>query len=330
MIRRAAVLAVFAALALGCSNAGEQRLLTIGDPGVVKGLVFFDVNGDRAVNTGDDSVKNVTVRLITLSGHDTIASGTTAASGQFRINAVPVGTYKVVLDVTPLSDTAVVEIQDSAQVTILPKDSSSVLIGISYPHVSIRAARTPALVPLGRKVFVEGIVLNSQGSFTDKTIHFQDTSAAIRASRVFTTAAAPGDTVRIRGTVAADTTGLRKLDVVTVYIINQSFAPAPVTVTTAQAKTAVSGARDAQLLRLASVTVADTVASNLGLILQVTDASGGMDVLLDVSWLTTARPPGFPYVPGKKFDIVGLAVPSGTPGIWLLKPRSQFDLVVVP
>ena len=33
------------------------------------------------------------------------------------------------------------------------------------------------------------------------------------------------------------------------------------------------------------------------------------------------------FIPGNKFDIVGLLVPSGAPGIWRLKPRSVLDTV---
>lgn len=324
--------ALLASAALGCSNAGENRLLTVSASGIVKGLVFFDKDGDLALSAADDSVHNIRVRLLTLSGSDTVASVLTPLSGQYRISGVPVGTYKVVLDQSTLSDTAVIARQDSTQVTVLPDDSAIVVIGIGYPHVSVKAAR--ALAP-GKKVFLEGIVLNGPNVFSDTTMHLQDTSAAIRMTRLVATPAAAADSVRVRGTVSTRD-GQPTLDVVTTFIVNPSFLPSATTVTTGQASTAVNGTRDAQQLQILLAVVTDTSTDVNGFHLTVNDslsASGALDVLLDpVAFAGAPIPPAFnsPYVPGSKFRIVGLAVPTGTPGIWRVKPRSQSELVKLP
>lgn len=335
-MRRALLGAILAAATtLACSNAGEDRLLAVSSTGIFKGLIYFDLDGDRvATAAGDDSVRNMTVRLVTLGGDDTVASATSAISGLFRVAGVPVGTYRVVLDTTPLADTATIAQQDSLQVTILPGDSIGVIIGVSYPHVSIRAARTPALFPLGRKVFVEGVVLNAPFNFRDTIMHVQDTSAAIRATRVLATGAQAADSVRLRGTISIRN-GQRTLDVVTVFIQAAVFLPPSTQLTTAQAASADGGTRDAQQISVLNVTITDTVTVSPDCRLTVNDSAGTgvLQVILDPSpaafgnVIPPCVGPGFPWTPGKRFDIVGLAVPSLTPGIWLLKPRSSTELV---
>jgi hypothetical protein len=308
--------------AAACSNAGEGRLLSIASKGVVKGLVYFDLDGNLAPSAGDDSLKGVRVSLLSLSSGDTAASGLTAVSGQFLLSNVAVGTYRVAVDTTLLADTAVIAKLDSAQVTVLPGDTTAFTVAASYPHISVRAARTT--VPQGRRVFVEGIVLNARGTFRDTTMHVQDTSAAIRTTRVRVTTAQPGDSVRIRGTTSLRD-GQRTLDDITTIVLRGSFLPPFTTVTTLQAASASGGALDAQQLQVLSATVTDTATVGGDFRLIVNDGSGALEVLLDAT-AVPPTPPGL-YVPGNKFDIVGLAVPTSVATVWRLKPRTAADLV---
>ena len=327
-MRRAWMAAAATLIALGCSNAGESRLLGVSGKGVAKGIIYFDLDGNKIISGGDDSVKNMTVRLVTLNGRDTVASATTLASGEWRAANVPVGTYRVVLDTTPLSDTATVVQQDSLRVTILPDDSSSVVIGVSYPHLSIRQARTPASVPLGRKVFIEGIVLNASFDFRDTTMHIADTSAAIRMTRVIVNSAQAADSVIARG-ITSTRAGQRTLDQVSIFGVSSSFLPTAVTLTTAAATTADGGTRDAQLVEVLNATIVDTLGAGNrtpDYIFTVNDGSDSLTVVLDATAFSSVSLPGL-FIPTNKFDIVGLLVPSGTPGIWRLKPRSLSDTV---
>jgi hypothetical protein len=329
-MRRAIIAALMTAGALACSNSGENRFLSVSTTGVVKGLVFFDKDGDLALGAADDSVHGIKVQLVTLNGSDTVATATTPLSGQYRIANVPVGTYKVVLDKTTLIDTAVIALQDSAQVTVLPNDSAVVVIGIGYPHVSIRVARTT--VPLGHRVFITGIILNSPSTFSDTTMHVQDTSAAIRMTRVVATPAAAADSVRVRGTVSTRD-GQRTLDVVTTFVVAPSFLPSATTVTTGVAKIAANGSLDAQQVQILLATVTDTSRDTEGFHLTVNDSSGALDVLLDpLQFPPSVLPPvaSSPYIPGSKFRIVGLVVPTAAAGIWRVKPRSQAELIKLP
>ena len=323
--RRLAVTAALLAAA-ACSNAGETKLLSVSATGVVKGLVYFDLDGNSAPTTGDDSVKGMRVSLLTKSSGDTVATAVSLTSGQFRMANVPVGTYRVVVDTTLLADTAVIAKIDSTEVTVVPGDSNQFFVGAGYPHVSVRAARTT--VTLGHKVFLEGIVLNAPGNFRDTTMHIQDTSAAIRTTRVLATQAQPSDSVRVRGKVSTRS-GQRTLDNITTFVLRASFLPPVATVTSAKAVTAAGGTRDAQQLQVLLATITDTLSTGGDFLLTVNDGTGALEVLLDGTADPQFRPPLLPglFVPGNKFDIIGLAVPSSTAGIWRLKPRNAAELI---
>jgi len=316
------------AVLLGCPNSGEDRLLTVGATGIVKGYVVFDANGSRTVDQGDDSLAGIRIRLVTTSTRDSVASAASLPSGAYRMGTVPVGKYLVVVDTAPLSDTAIVAKLDSTTITVEPGDSVSVNVLISYPHVSVREARTT--VPLNRKVFIEGIALNATSTFRDTTLHVSDTSAAIRATRLRSgSQAAPYDSVRLRGTTS-QRSGQRTVDDVSAFFVGSAQPPTAIALTTAAAAGAQSGTLDAQLVQVSNATVSDTASvpypfgPGIDFRLTVTDGSGALEVLLDL----TAVPnlPAGLYVPGNKFNIVGLLVPTGVAGVWRLKPRSSQDL----
>ena len=333
MRRRAAVFAL-ALAAAACSNAGEGNLTSVAKSGTVKGFVYFDLNGNRAIDpTSDDSVKNIRVRLVAQNARDTIASALSDVHGFFQMTNVPVGTYLVRVDTTPLADTAIVAALDSTEITLLPDSNVAFNVGISYPHVTIAQARGPTMA--GRKVFVEGIILNVPSLFRDTTMHVQDNTAAIRMGRVLQPSAPifQADSARFRGTVGVRS-GQPSLEDVATFRITARFAPAATTVTAVQASTAVSGTRDAQQLRVLNVTVTDTatVTGDFRLTVQDTPAGAGtLEVLIDCGGTPPAfnctQGPGSVLIPGNRFNIVGIAVPTGTAGIWRLKPRSAAEIV---
>ncbi len=328
--RRVWVSGILAAALWSCNNAGESRITAVNATGVVRGVIFFDLNGNGVPDAGiDDSVRNIRVRLVMTTTQDSVAGAVSLVSGAFRMTDVPVGRYRLVVDTVPLADTAVVTRIDSAEVSVLPSDSLFITVALSYPRVSIRQARTT--VPLGRKVFITGVVLNSATQFRDTTMHVQDTSAAIRTTRVRPTAAAPGDSVRIRGTTS-QRNGQRTLDDVSTFTLVQTFLPAASSVTTAVAATAQNGALDARQVLVTNVTVSDTAPVGADFRLTVSDGSGPLEVLLDGQADPAFRAPLLPgvYKVGNRFNIVGLAVPTGTPGLWRIKPRSAQDLQIQP
>lgn len=319
-------------LVLGCSNAGETRLLTVDAFGTVRGFVYFDLNGNRIIDAADDSVQNITVRLLTQGTRDTVASANSDVHGFYRMANVPVGRYLLVADTTPLLDTAVVVQQDSTITTVVPFDSVQLNIGISWPHVTIAQAR--ALAP-GRRVFITGIALNSLNNFRDTTVHVQDVTAGIRMTRVLATPVVASDSIRARGTTArrqvSPTVSQPTLDNVTVFIITPRFLPPADTLSTFEAASAASGARDAQQVLVLNATISDTMPVGGDFRLTVNDGSGALEVLLDTSAPGNFNPPGACpgpcWIPGNTFNIVGIMVPTATAGIWRLKPRNPTELV---
>jgi hypothetical protein len=99
--------------------------------------------------------------------------------------------------------------------------------------------------------------------------------------------------------------------------------PPPEAVATGVAASADGGRLDAALARLAGITVADTVTTAAGFVLTADDGSGAVEVLLDadVSFDLAGLEPAVVV------DVTGVLVPSGA-GIWVLKPRSDADIVI--
>jgi hypothetical protein len=197
---------------------------------------------------------------------------------------------------------------------------------LPLPVSSIRVART---LPAGRSVVVVGVALNASTTFADTTVHLADTSGVIRLTRLRGTVVA-GDSVRIRATVGTRN-GQPTLDAGTVTALGQGLYPTAPVLTTLAAAGAVGGTRDAQMVVVPGMVVSDTARTSQSFVLTASDGSGLLEVQLDRtadSAFQAANLPGA-YVPGNKFDVVGLLAPMGA-GKWRLRPRSAADLSAVP
>lgn len=319
----AGVTAASAALGIACSNAGEDRLVGIGGTAVVQGFVFQDLNGSRILDQGDDSLANVRIKLVALG--DSVAGAASQLSGRYTMSGVPVGSYGVVVDLAPFTDTVVIARLDSAQVTLRPGDSVRVDVLLGYPHVTIAQARA---LPVGRKVFIVGVALNDLGRFRDTTVHFQDSSGALRLARVLTPGIGGSDSLRVRGTTARRA-NQPTIELASVLLqFGSAFPPTAPTLTTAQAASAAGATRDAQFVRIDSALVSDTLAAGGDWRLFVDDGSGPLEVLLDAASVPQFAPAAARsvYRPGNTYRIFGLLVPTGTPGVWRLKPNAVTDL----
>jgi len=107
--------------------------------------------------------------------------------------------------------------------------------------------------------------------------------------------------------------------------------PGAVSLTTAAAATAAGATRDAQLVTVHGAVISDTARTATSFVLTVSDGSGPLVVQLDQTAdpaFQTASLPGN-FVPGNKFDVLGVLVPTGT-GTWRLRPRSAADLTNIP
>lgn len=327
MMRRAMLpVALLAAVAGGCENAGADRSLGLSATGVIVGSVVFDVNGSGIADEGDAPFVGARIRLLQPTSRDTVLRATSDADGVFAFGAVPVGTYAIVVDSASAGDTARVTGIDAGTVTVRPGDSVDVTGLIGFPQ---RAAIEVRTRPLGERLFLTGVALHARDIFSDTLLHVVDTSGAIRAVRLRPGSAVigAGDSVRLRGRIA-ERLGQRVLDDVTVFDLGPTLIPTISTVTTANAATAAAGTLDAALVRVVNALVSDTATVGGHLTMTVNDGSGALSVRLDRAADVAFRPPLAPnfFGVGARFDLVGVLVPSGT-GTFVLRPRSSLDLV---
>ncbi len=314
-----ALLAALPAIA-GCNAAGTGDTLSIDAIGSVGGFVFFDANGDRRVDEGDSPLAGIEVLLISAPGQDTVAQALSNPEGLYVMPFVPVGNYDLLVGLGDAADSVEVVSIDTSTVTLAKDDSVDINIAVSFPIVSIATARD---LPLGTRVFVEGVALNSPGTFGDSTVNLEDPTAAIRATRVVQSQIFAGDSVRFLGT-RNRRDGQPTMDQATSFFLGIVGAPAPFVVTTATAASANAGQLDAALAQVQDATIADTATVAGGLRLTTNDGSGALTVFLDdAAPFTTLAP----YIPGAVIDATGVLVPLGT-GTWQLHPRSDADLTV--
>ena len=328
-MRATAWFRAFAAAALAavaCTNGGEDRVLGIGATGTVTGFALVDANGSRLIDAGDDSLPGVQVRLVFKSGRDSGLVQTTASNGSFRFRNVPVGEYALKLDTTGFADTMQIVKVDSASFTVAPAETVLVNILAGRPLLNVAQARASAA---GRRVFVTGVALTASGAFADSTAFVADTSGSIRVARA-RTAFAVGDSVRLLGAMG-QRDGEPVLADPTVIALGHGFPPTATSLTSAVAATASGGARDAQLVSVKGVTISDTSSTATSFVLTVSDGSGPLQAQLDQTAdqaFTTASLPGN-FVPGNKFDLLGVLVPTGSDS-WRLRPRTALDLTLIP
>lgn len=327
MMRRPLVLLLALGAAVACENGGASRTLGISATGTVLGEIYFDANGSRARDASDIAFAGARIRLLSPGGTDTLHRATTAADGSFRLTNIPVGTYVVIVDSASVGDSAQVLDDVPVSVTVLPGDTVAFQGAVSYPVYTIAEAR--ALAP-GVRLFVRGIALHGRATFSDTTLHIvDDAGGAMRATRVRPSAVEvlAGDSVILRARIA-DRLGQRVLDDVTPFVIGTTFIPtAPVLTTLAVDQGGTAGSLDAALVRLVDVPVTDTATVLGNMQLSVDDGSGQAIVILDRTadiGFQQPLPPGL-FIPGARFDITGVLVPTGA-GTWRLKPRSALDL----
>ena len=324
---RAAVLA--AATLMACDNAGEERVLSISATGVVNAFVYLDGNGNRQFNAGEAGLAGVQVGLIARGTTDTIARTQTSPQGAVRFAGIPVGHYVVTVDTTSFGDSIGVTRIDSTAFQVLPADSAAVLITVSFPQVTTAQLRA---LPLGEKVFVQGLVLVSNGVFGDSTIHLRDSTGSLRLGIAPSAFAPAGDSARFVGVRAARAGQpiLGSASEVALLDVNRPTSPSD-TVTNAVARVAGGGAfaYDAALISVLNDSIVDTLtltaAPDSGdFRIRVFDGSDTLVVLLDQpggSFGTLGT-----YAPGLVItELRGLLVPTGS-GTWRLKPRSPNDL----
>jgi len=321
---------VVALVALGLLAACENSGLDLGFPpeetGTIEALVYLDRDGSRTPTFPLDTLyPGARVALLRRGSGDTV---TTTVSGQFgiaRFSSVPLGEYRLGIVAGSLGDTIAVARIDSADVRLetTPDTLRVTVARLSYPEVSLREARN---LPLGKRVFVRGVVLVGVQAFRDTTSHVSDSTGAMRLTRVILrgglTGNSPGDSVSVLG-LTSTRAGQVVLDQAVLSRFGTRPPPIPNPTTTGIAATASNGTLDAALVQITGATITDTATAVPDFQVTITDGSGSLVVLLDgnLNFVRTA------FRPTRTMDVRGVLVPNGVGG-WSLKPRDPADVVL--
>ena len=165
------------------------------------------------------------VALFARGSVDTFKTATSNTFGVALFTQVPLGQYRVAVVPSSIGDSIEVQaitvgVVDTNVVRVTFAEDTTVVQGrLGYPEFSVREARS---LPLGRRVFIRGVILSGVQSFRDTTSHVTDSSLADRLTRVALKGGLsgnnPGDSVSVLGVTvepggAADARQLRHLQV---------------------------------------------------------------------------------------------------------------------
>lgn len=302
---------------------------TIEATGAVAGSIFLDVDGSGAITTSDRPAPSVRVRLVTQGGLGEVAEAVTDSVGVFRMSSVPVGSFRLQLDSTALSDSLIVTEMDTSPFTLARGDTVIRHIQLAYPTADFEEISS---LPPGRRVFTHGIALNQRVPFGDGVVHLRLGDSYLRALEVDRSSLQPGDSVRFLGTTASDQGRPVIRDVRPFILVAQAALVEPVELTSAMAATGgEEGRLDAALVRIRSANILDTLSVGPDLVVTADDGSGPVEIVLR-DFLTIDRAPFRPDSTAF-IQATGLLVPVRSEdgeARWRLTPRAASDLSLGP
>ncbi len=329
-VRRSVGPSLAAMVLAGCVSAGSDLGFGPEETRVVAVVIYLDRDGSRTPTAVLDTLyRGARVGLFVRGSQDTFKVATTNALGTALFTGVPLGQYRV--DIVPSSIGDSIEVQairvglvDTNEVRVTFADDTTGAEGrLGYPEFSVRQARN---LPLGRRVFIRGVILSGVQSFRDTTSHVTDSSLAIRLTRVSLkgglTGNNPGDSVSVLG-VTASRAGQPTLDNASISRFNTRPEPVPLPVSTGTASTASNGALDAALVRLTGATITDTATVSPDFQVTISDGTGSLRMILDAN-IPFPRPQ---FIPLRSLQAVGVLVPDGVGG-WVIKPRQLGDVLL--
>ena len=321
----AALVGAFAIAA--CESAVSDRILALDAEGAVLLLVFVDENDDGQYNPtpvpGELRPSGIQVNLQLRGNPQLVPGGLTDSIGT-RGFRVPIGRYRAVVAQDALGDSLIVA-AGTQEFTVGENDSIGVIVALTFMTRSITELRA---LPLGAKTWVRGIVMNVPSAFGDSTVHLSDSTTAIRASGVRPQLPiAQGDSVRFLGRRSVRD-GQPSLQVFSIVVEAIGTPTPPDSLSTLDASSASSGARDARLVKVTAAMVSDTVTVNGSKTMTVDDGTGPLTIALPPN---TGFNPLTQWRPGITIDAVGLLIPdAATTGTFFLKPRNRPDLTILP
>ena len=309
-----------------CDREPEFGLAPEGEA-AVRTQAYYEYDGAPGQGGRDAVAPGLRFEVLLPGSERVVASGAAASNGLVLLGDIPVGTYDLRVDPGYLADTLMVTGLDTTRVTLSVGDTVTIRAGVTPLTQSIADVRT---LPEGRRVWIQGMALNSRASSVDGAVHVRE--AGVGALRVLFPAAtggAPGDSVRVLGL----TQGIGSRRVLTDGLLTtlaSSVRPVlPMEVDLETARTAGNGDLDADLVIVRGGTVTDVVSVPfVGFLLTVEDAGESVDVLLPLQngFGGAAVQPGMPVV-----SITGLLVPDPEPSsTWRIVPRNGGDVQFGP
>lgn len=308
-----------------CGNSGDGLGINLPGTRAVAGQLFVDRDFNGVLSLPDSLVAGLRVYLLVAGSQvDTVAVDTTDANGAVGFDNLVPGRYAISVDSTAALGDSLRSFLTPATVQVAASGNTPlVAIRLGYPSDDVAGVRASAV---GRRVVTTGTVLAGQQSFGDTSAFLRDGGGALRLTNAQVTVGnfvAPGDSVRVLGTVGVRN-GQPVLDSARIVLLRPgTTAPAADTLTTAEAAAALTGARDADLVRIQASSVTDSATAGADYTVTIDDGSGPLVVVLD----SVQAIPSTAVVPGDSLRVNGVLVPTGT-GSWRLKPRVQADLTV--
>lgn len=320
-LKGSALLLVLAALA-GCEGPGAGQLFSTDQTGNVDLQVFLDLNRNGTFDDSDRPLVGTAAALRFPGSIDTLAVDTTDAMGEVAFAGVPVGSLELLVETDPLSDSLVVSLRDPVDLRVTRDDQIPARFALSYPIVKITEARE---WPMDRRIFVEGIALNSVGELPGTALHVRDESGWLRAEATTGAAVSSGDTIRLRGVIHREGASAVLRDAVRFSLPGEGRSVEPLSIGTQQARTAGSDL-DGALIRIENATVLQTVFQGGTATSQITDGSGPLVLRIPSAQLLEA---GLPIpTAGSRLSITGVLIPQDSGTQWSLRTRRGADVEI--
>jgi hypothetical protein len=311
-----------AVAALGCDNAGSTLGFTEPPTGTIAVGVYLDRDGTKTLTGFDTVFARANIQVFPPGGTVPVKTLLTDATGLAKFERLPLGQYRVGIELASIGDSLLVSAIDSVDALLTQGDTIQLVTArLAFPELTVREARA---APEGKRIFVRGILLSTLQTFRDTTVHLSDTSGFIRLTRAGLLGSTPGnnagDSVTVIGHVSSRS-GQPTIDQARIARLVLRPPPIPLPIATVTAATADDGRLDAALIQITAALIEDTVPVSPDFKVTIDDGTGPLDVILDA----TLNLPRAAFAPGRSMNIRGVLVPTGT-GAWNLKPRVPGDI----
>lgn len=284
---------------------------------------YFEYDDNSGFGGGDAPAPGVPIQILARGSGAAVLEDSADAEGTVDFPAIPVGTYEIRVDPAFLGDSLVVAFVDSTTVTFTPNQTRSFRVGLTPPTLSVAEVRA---LPLGRRVWVTGMALNSRPASIDGAVHIlEGGSSALRINLPSASGGSEGDSIRALGTTAGTGDGRYLVDG-RINVLAQSVrALFPLELTIGEARTAGGGQHAARLVLIRGGEVTDTATIPfVGLRVSVQAGTETVNLLLPQQngFGTPNLPAGTPLI-----SAAGLLLQDpDVPGAWRIVPRGAGEV----